>query len=796
MRRARGAVLALWLGFLIACALVIGRAEFTADLSAFLPRAPTPEQQLLVDQLREGALSRLILIGIGGADAAARARLSRALAAQLRADAQFAAVSNGEAALAKERELIFAHRYLLSPTVTPQRFSVEGLREAIAASIELLASPAGMLLKSVLARDPTGELTQLLDRFEANARPDTADGVWVSKDRARALLLAQTKAGGSDIDAQQRAIAAIERAFASARAEANAAAARLVMTGTGVFSVAARETIKNEAVRLSALSAAIIVALLLAIYRSAAALALGLLPVLSGIAAGVAAVSLRFGIVHGITLGFGTTLIGEAVDYAIYLFVQSRREAGQDGGGQHSAAPGWVAAFWPTIRLGVVTSVCGFAALLFSGFPGLAQLGLYSIAGLLTAAAVTRWVLPQLLPARLRIRDVEGIGGAVRRAAALAPRLRWPLAALVVAACVLLYAQRGNVWQADLAALSPIPAQAQALDATLRADLGAPDARYLVVVPAADAQAALAAAERVGARLDALVAAGAIAGYESPARYLPSIDTQRARQASLPPADELRLRLPRALDGLPLRAQRLEPFIADIAAARAAPLLARRDLEGTSLAAALDALLVEGRGRWNALLPLRAPAAGASAFTIDPGAVRAALRESGEPGALLVDLKSESDRLYRGYLREAIALSLAGAGAIVVVLLASLRSARRVARVCAPLLAAVAVVAAAHVLAGRQLTILHLIGMLLIVAVGSNYALFFDRAAAGSDTARAAQRRTLASLLFANLTTVAGFGVLAFSTVPVLNAIGSTVGPGAVLALVFAAVLARREAAG
>ena len=30
-------------------------------------------------------------------------------------------------------------------------------------------------------------------------------------------------------------------------------------------------------------------------------------------------------------------------------------------------------------------------------------------------------------------------------------------------------------------------------------------------------------------------------------------------------------------------------------------------------------------------------------------------------------------------------------------------------------------------LAGVQLTILHLVGMLLIVAVGSNYALFFDR---------------------------------------------------------------------
>jgi predicted exporter len=38
---------------------------------------------------------------------------------------------------------------------------------------------------------------------------------------------------------------------------------------------------------------------------------------------GVAAVALGFGAVHGITLGFGITLIGESVDYSIYFFVSS-----------------------------------------------------------------------------------------------------------------------------------------------------------------------------------------------------------------------------------------------------------------------------------------------------------------------------------------------------------------------------------------------------------------------------------------------------------------------------------------
>ena len=88
---------------------------------------------------------------------------------------------------------------------------------------------------------------------------------------------------------------------------------------------------------------------------------------------------------------------------------------------------------------------------------------------------------------------------------------------------------------------------------------------------------------------------------------------------------------------------------------------------------------------------------------------------------------------------------------------------------------------------GERLHLLHLVGMLLIVAVGSNYALFFDRAAGQLEP------DTLASMAVANLTTAIGFGTLGLSQVPVLHAIGVTVGPGAVLALLLAAMFVPRE---
>jgi predicted exporter len=419
--------------------------------------------------------------------------------------------------------------------------------------------------------------------------------------------------------------------------------------------------------------------------------------------------------------------------------------------------------------------------MLFSGFTGLAQLGLFSITGLIVAAVVTRWVVPALMPVGFAATAVTafapGTAGLVRRA----PALRTPLLIVVAIAIMTLVAQREPLWSDELASLSPVPRSEQLLDQQLRSDLGAPDVRYLVVVTAGDQEAVLQAAEAAAAGLRDAVARGLLEGYESPSTWLPSRHVQRERQGALPAAPALRANLDRALRGLPYRPGVFQPFLAEVAAARAQPLVERSSLDGTRLALKVDALLVRRERGWTAMLPLR----GVS----DAEGIKRALVVPSGAQAVFLDLKQESDSLYRSYRGEAVAHSLLGAAAIVVLLLAALRSPRRVFDVLAPLAAAVTVATCALVLAGHKLSIFHLVGLLLVVAIGSNYSLFFDRQAApGADPGR-----TFVSLLFAAVTTVIGFGLLAFSRVPVLNAIGLTVGMGAVLALVFSAILHPRE---
>jgi predicted exporter len=618
----------------------------------------------------------------------------------------------------------------------------------------------------------------VIDQLSRTQTPRPRNGVWTSVDGARTLLIAETAAAGSDTDAQQQALTAVRAAFQDAVRDSRLPPARsveLVMSGPGVFAVASRAKIEHAVMRLTAAGGALVVLILLTVYRSPSALILGLLPVASGALIGVAAVALGFGVVHGITLGFGITLIGEAVDYSIYFFIQS------------AGGASWERRLWPTMRLGMLTSVCGFASLLPSGFPGLAQLGAYSMSGLIAAAAVTRFVLPVLLPRNFSVRDLAPAGErvarrlrAVRGTRAAVP---WIAASCLAAGSIaVLLLSRHALWSHELSSLSPIPAAELRRDAQLRADLGAPDSLDLVVAEGASLDSALGGAELAARALEPLMAEKVIGGFDSPAVYLPSRATQTARRASLPDPATLARNLDAAARDLPLDAGQLGPFKSDVETARRGPLLSAADLAGTSMAAGLEALTMRRAGGWSALLPLHA--ADPSRPTIDIARVRRALA-SASSSARVLDLKQESDALYSDYLREAMRLSLAGFLAIVVLLLIALRSPGRAARVLAPLVLAVLTIAAVLALFQVRLTILHLVGMLLIVAIGSNYALFFD----SRDRDGAAAGPTLVSLCIANACTVMGFGLLSLSGVPVLEALGTTVAPGALLVLIFAGIL-------
>lgn len=767
---ARRWVPALWLAIL-SCGIwyVATQLSIHNDLGDLLPEGSTATQRVLLTQAQKGLSGRLILLAVEGAAPDELAGLSRSLADALRADGRFGFIGNGLQTWSKEdRALLSRSRYLLSRTVTADRFSEFSLRGALEQRLDELRSPLGGMVKESIPADPTGEVWSLVQSWSGWDAPEKYRGVWMTPDRTRALLVVETRHAGFDVDVQESIHEAIRASFSKA-ANAAGSSARLLMSGPGVFAVEMQRAIEAEAWWLSTIAGASVLLFLLWSFRSLKLVLLTLIPISTGIVAGIIAVNEWFGFVHGITLGFGVTLLGVAGDYPIHLFSHLK---------DRKSAPDAMRMIWPTMRLGVLTTALGFSALLLAGYPALAQLGLLAVVGLLTAAFVTRWILPACMGPAVMLRRIQP--GLLLKAGLLSKgRLLVPIA-LILAVSSLIWSDT-PLWQEDLESLSPLSESKKQLDQQLRQELGAPDVRDLLVVEGATVEDLLQKAEDVTGKLEYLRQDRVLAGYDIVSRYVPSRRVQQARQQALPERAVLERNLEAALKGLPFTPGLFEPFLADVEAARNQKLVDRETFAGTMLGMKLDSLLIPQQGGWTAVVPLRG--------VVDRDEFAEHVARWNDGSVRYVDLKEESNRLMTAYRDRTVELLGWGMGAIAIVLAVGLRSIILVGRVLTPILCSVIVVAAVLLGSGEPLSLFHVATFLLVVGMGLDYALFLNRPEGTGDE----RIRTYFGLLVCSTTTILVFGVLAFSKTPVLHAIGVTAACGSVCCLVFAGMMARRE---
>jgi predicted exporter len=773
----RFSLLIAWVIVLIAAALFVQRTlKVGTDLRSFMPPAQTADQKLLMEQIGEGPGSRLLLLAISGADDESLAALSRALVDALRTDEHFTQVVNGAFDSSSLDESLLPYRYLLTPSFDQQPMNAEMLADELSQRVEDLGSPAASLLKPILPRDPTVEIMKLADRWSPPKAPIVREGVWFSAEN-EALLLVQTKAPGFDPTAQGGAIALIESRFAESKQalaasgeHVSAQDAQLVMSGPGYFSVLVNAKTRGESEWLGRISTVGFIVLLLLAYRSIAVLGLAALPIASGALAGVASIAAMFGEMHGITLAFGFTLLGVAQEYPIRVL--SHRRAGE-------TAVESVRSLWPLLLTAIASACIAYLAFFASGVTGLMQLAVFTISGLLVAGLTTRYLLPRVLPERFRdAADTPGLGRIWDWLESL-PRPRWLPAVLTVIAGIMLWTAPTPLWENNLAALTPVPQDLMLREARLRGALGAPDVRYMLILEADSAEGVIALSERVTPSIDRIVELGAIDAAELPSRYLPSVATQRERQAKLPTRDVLAPMLDQALEELPFRSGLFEPFLDDIETARNATPLTPAMFASSPLGARIEAMLIEREGHWLGL--------GTVIGMHDPTAFDALAAETN--GAVrLLDLKGASESLvasYRERIMQAFAIAVV---LLVLTVFVAFRDLRRAWHVLAPMTLATILVLAVLRFGGVSLSLFHLVALTLAAGLGLHYALFFERTT--PDAAEA--RRTLHATLVCVISALLVFALLAWSSLPVLRAIGLTVSLGVGFHFCLSILMARK----
>lgn len=770
----------------IACAVVVGCAavvcalsmEVRTGLDFFLPEGGSAQRSgQIIGALSRAPLARRVVLSIEAPDEPTAIAAWHAMAEALSGAPADLLSADVTEALGAE---LFAHREgFLSedPEVEiPKLLAPGGVEQRIAALKRALGSGLGAVVRASAPRDPLMFFDRHVQRMAAlDAGPLhrsegalLVDAVDAAQPRHAILILAAHQSA-FDGRAQAKLLTAIETAFVATN-RAHGGRLKLELAAVARFSVAMERSIRRDVQRISIASTVGITLLFVLLLGSPRYLLLALLPLGGAFLTGTAACLLLHGRIHAMTFAFGAALIGVCIDYPIHLFnYHAQRGAeGSAGGGVRAA-----------LVMGSVTTAVGLSAMGLSGLPGIREVALFGIVGVLTALAITLWVLPPLLP-----------GGAAParhgRAAVVASDLfawlvaRRGLARAVVVAALAVAA--GGISQLRFAddprALTSVDPALEAEDQRVRqrAFGDHADERLAIVEGTSDREHALRRNDALAVALGEAREAGELGGFASLHSVLWSAELQQRNLDAV--AGALRLAQVRsALETAGFVVDGFEPFFEEHAPGAARP----SPLTPAALPAEVRRALIEP---WFIDID-GAPAIVTRLFAVADGAALA--RRLARVDAEYVSIAAVRAGAYGNF--RARTLQLAGLGLLAVLLVMALRYRKpwRTAAAFLPAALAAASTVGALALFGVELNLMHVVGLLLVLSMGADYGVFMVEHAVGDGNANAPQRsHTELSLIMACTSTVLSFGLLALSGIPALASVGQSVALGVVFSLLLA----------
>jgi predicted exporter len=781
----RTAWLALAAFFFLGLGVFVARhLEVSTGVTHFLATGQERELSAVAREIAESALARTMVLALSAPDLETSIRAAQEWTVVLAGHPEVDEVaSRPDPRLASDFFALYFPRRFHFLSERPEvelrdRFTDAGLRTAARNLRAELALPQAVLWKDLAGADPWLAFPDLLKRSDASRLGGLriVDGHFVDSDARSAVLFVTTRHSAFDPDHQalfgeflDRSFEALDRRFGHALV--------LERSGAHRFAAASEQRAREDIARVSGFSALGLSVLFLVFFRSVRLLLISVVPLIGGTLVATTFAILLFDKVHALTLAFGSTLIGVCVDYPIH-YINHRMQL-PDASGELQRR------LWVALAMGALTTLAGFAVVAASDFPGIREIGVFAVAGV-SAAALTTWLLLPLL-----VRAGPPATGLLRGWTARMGRLlqwleRRPHALLAPPAAALVLCGTGLPrlsWQDDVYALNlPFEADWVAEDARVRERISPMESGRLVVALGDDDESLLRSNDLVYERLSNARERGVLEDFRSLHSWIWAEDLQRRNLAEIARHPDLGRRALAALEAEGFRPASFSRFTEALQAPPPAP-LRLRDLLASSLADLIASHRIEIDEGAAVLTYVRG--------VRDGPALEEALRDL--EGVHYLDQRVFLSGIYGRFRRETLPLLLAGVGAVLALLILRYRRVGLSLAVATPALLAGASSLALFALLGIPINLLHLLGVLLVLSIGVDYAIFL----AESDVHGAEGAVTLSSLVLECACTVASFGLLAASSFPALRALGATTGLGVILSLVLAPVmllLARRGA--
>ncbi len=625
----------------------------------------------------------------------------------------------------------------------PAGFSAWLAQDTAAALGRFLAAPEALAFADLIPADPLLLLPGAVDRLKDGLLQSAAP-----RSPAPALVWARLAASPLSEAGQAPAFAAIGRATAAVRADFPG----FLVTYTGVnrFAAASRARIEHEVTWLNALSLAAVLAVAFTFIRRAHR-GLHLLPVvgLSVLGAWVAA-TLVFDRLHIMVFVVGSLLTGVAIDYGFYLFMQPPLGPAED--------------YWAKVRrlakpllASCLTTVAGFALLLFSELPFIRQLGVFVGAGLVCALAAAVVYFSTVRQPFLETRSFRGAAGlpaGIRRGVRRGLIVAWLLALPGLARLH---------WKDDIRELQIPSPELTREDERIKALFGEATGRTVYLTYGGSFPEARASLEQFEAWLRTV--AGGQAQTVGLGTVVPTAAAYGRAVRFAQEHPEFPGQLRAALVAAGFADTEFDPFFAAYARYAAGA-------KATDWDAALNGLQQKLTGPLGLLLHAGQP--------LNWFVTIVRLAPATAPPAALHTVSASQlqslNQLFSRYRQSALWLSLTGLALVGAGVLLSYGWRDGVRIFAIPCGACLGLFGLFGWL-GHPLNLFHLLGAFLGVCLTHNYSIF---------SATSAYRREPppVSVRLSALTAAASFGVLALSGIPVVSALGSTVALMVVAALV------------
>ncbi|AIY41882.1 membrane protein [Collimonas arenae] len=597
---------------------------------------------------------------------------------------------------------------------------------------------------------------------ETPVRP--RDGYLFVEDKGRPyiVLLMTLRQPAFSMATQRAILPLLEQAGAAARQAVPTV--ELISAGVVLHAGAGSAQASREMSTIGIGSLLGIILLMWLTFRSLRPIGLIMLSIGVGCLAAFSLCWLIFGQVHLLTLVFGASLIGVAQDYGIY-FLCSRVAA--DG-----ELDSWqlLRRLMPGLMLTLAAAVIGYVGLALTPFPGLRQMALFSVIGLLFAWLTVIFWFPALLSASTL--NSSSFAAWVGRTRRHWPLLKWNrgtlLAALLFGVFALTGISRLTV-NDDIRSLQTPPKALLADQIKLGKLLDAPTPVQFYLVRGASAEQVLQREEVLKQKLEPLVASHIISGYQAMSNWTPSIRMQEANRnlatkALLSAGGPLKALAAQLGEDDSWIKQMRERALGSAASANGGHAL-------TPEAFLLTAASEPSRHLWLGKVDSQQGSVYASIVAlrgVNNYANLPILKQAGEhlDGVQWVDKVSEISSVL-GHYRQYMGWVLLGAYAAIYLLLFSRYRSAAWRVLTPPAVASIATLALLGVI-GQPLQLFHVLALMLILGLGVDYGIFLQEQSMQRD------RFAWLTVGLSAASALLSFGLLALSGTPPLHAFGFT----------------------